>query len=250
MLLWIHYWVDGELSEVFSIGDHEQTTREKILQAAFELFGQHGFSGTSIREIARLSGVNLAAINYHFKNKENLFWCVMGESLSAMDAKLKELYENSENLEELSMSIYDFMLNESSTMKNAFKMLLTDGLDQPEDESVREQLNNPMGPPGGIYISQMIEREVGQKVPEEVLLWGVKTLFGAMNFWVLLCHSKEVAATCSKNESHLLSPDRLRSDVKLLSNAVLDFIKNQSKKVGNHIHSDQNHNQPLQDFHP
>jgi len=47
-------------------------TREKILQAAEQLFGERGVAGTSLRQIIAKAEVNLAAIHYHFGSKESL----------------------------------------------------------------------------------------------------------------------------------------------------------------------------------
>lgn len=47
-------------------------TRDRILNAAEELFVEHGFAATSLRAIASRAGVNLAATNYHFGSKEGL----------------------------------------------------------------------------------------------------------------------------------------------------------------------------------
>ncbi len=49
------------------------TTRILLLESAAELFSEHGFSGTSIKMIADKSGQNIAAVNYHFGSKKNLF---------------------------------------------------------------------------------------------------------------------------------------------------------------------------------
>ena len=49
---------------------HETCTR--ILDAAEELFMQHGFEGTSMRHLTSRAGVNLAAVNYHFGSKDRL----------------------------------------------------------------------------------------------------------------------------------------------------------------------------------
>jgi len=46
--------------------------REHILIVAEELFGQKGFDGTSVRDIAQSAGVNLAMISYYFGSKEKL----------------------------------------------------------------------------------------------------------------------------------------------------------------------------------
>ena len=47
-------------------------TKDRILGAAEELFAQHGFSGTSLRQVTSRADVNIAAGNYHFGSKENL----------------------------------------------------------------------------------------------------------------------------------------------------------------------------------
>src|SRR6201986_2294837 len=46
--------------------------REHILVVAEELFGDKGFDGTSVRDIAQKAGVNLAMISYYFGSKEKL----------------------------------------------------------------------------------------------------------------------------------------------------------------------------------
>ncbi len=54
--------------------DAEPTgTKEALLLAAGELFAERGLAGTSVRAIARKAGANLAAVNYHFGSKENLY---------------------------------------------------------------------------------------------------------------------------------------------------------------------------------
>jgi AcrR family transcriptional regulator len=46
--------------------------REHILIVAEELFGEKGFDGTSVRDIAHKADVNLAMISYYFGSKEKL----------------------------------------------------------------------------------------------------------------------------------------------------------------------------------
>jgi len=46
--------------------------RDHILGVAEELFGEKGFDGTSVRDIAQRAGVNLAMISYYFGSKEKL----------------------------------------------------------------------------------------------------------------------------------------------------------------------------------
>ena len=48
-------------------------TKLALILAAGELFAEHGVDGTSVRTIAEKAGANIAAVNYHFGSKENLY---------------------------------------------------------------------------------------------------------------------------------------------------------------------------------
>src|SRR5256885_10198935 len=61
-------------------------TRTRILDAAEELFMQHGFEGTSMRLLTTSAGVNLAAVNYHFGSKHALIEAVFRRRLDPMNA--------------------------------------------------------------------------------------------------------------------------------------------------------------------
>jgi len=60
-------------------------TKEKILDAAEELFMEHGFEATSLRQMTAAAGVNLAAVHYHFGSKEDLFEAVLTRRLDPMN---------------------------------------------------------------------------------------------------------------------------------------------------------------------
>jgi len=52
-------------------------TRELILNAAGRSFAENGFHATTVRRITREAGVNLAAVNYHFHDKHELYISVL-----------------------------------------------------------------------------------------------------------------------------------------------------------------------------
>jgi AcrR family transcriptional regulator len=62
-------------------------TQTRILDAAEELFMQHGFEGASMRMLTARADVNLAAINYHFGSKDALIEAVFRRRLDAMNAE-------------------------------------------------------------------------------------------------------------------------------------------------------------------
>jgi AcrR family transcriptional regulator len=62
-------------------------TKERILHAAEDLFAQHGFAGTSLRQVTSRADVNIAAVNYHFGSKENLVHEVFKHRMDDMSEK-------------------------------------------------------------------------------------------------------------------------------------------------------------------
>lgn len=54
-----------------------QRTRQRVLEAAVEVFTEHGFRKATVRDICKRAHANVAAINYHFRDKEGLYTAVL-----------------------------------------------------------------------------------------------------------------------------------------------------------------------------
>lgn len=52
---------------------NQKNTRQALLEAACQLFAEHGFDAVSTRMIADAAQVNLGGIHYHFGSKEQLY---------------------------------------------------------------------------------------------------------------------------------------------------------------------------------
>lgn len=68
-------------------------TRASILDAAEGLFAERGYDGTSVREITRRAGVNVAAIHYHFGTKEEVLRGVTDRIIAPLNERRFALLE-------------------------------------------------------------------------------------------------------------------------------------------------------------
>src|SRR5438105_2551888 len=51
----------------------DQDPRQRLLDAAGEIFAEKGFEGATVRKIIERAGVNIAGVNYYFRDKERLY---------------------------------------------------------------------------------------------------------------------------------------------------------------------------------
>ncbi len=72
--------------------DSNKGVRDRLLDAAEELFCEHGFEGASIRDIAASADCNIASVNYYFGGKEKLYEEVWRRHLIPMrDARIASI---------------------------------------------------------------------------------------------------------------------------------------------------------------
>ena len=64
--------------------DDRDSTRERILSVATELFAAQGFNGVSLRTLTTEAGVNLASVSYHFRSKEGLIAAIFDRHCAPM----------------------------------------------------------------------------------------------------------------------------------------------------------------------
>lgn len=105
----------------------ESDARERILAAATEEFGEHGYDATTTRGIAARAGVDPALLHHHFGTKADLFAASIDAPLRP-DRALREILPGPR--EELGKRIVTFMLGvwESPTIQPRALVLLRTGL--------------------------------------------------------------------------------------------------------------------------
>jgi AcrR family transcriptional regulator len=118
------------------------SARERLLEAAMEVFGRHGYEASTTRAIAREAGVNIAAIPYYFNGKEGLYHAViahvaerieerlaatLGQIATRCDEKALSRREAAALLEQLLGTLIDFMIGSSQAVRFA-RILLREQL--------------------------------------------------------------------------------------------------------------------------
>ena len=74
----------------------EPATKNRILNAAEQLFGEQGVPGTSIRAVTAEAGVNVAAVHYHFGSKDALLRALVARRVEPLNAERLRLLNKAE----------------------------------------------------------------------------------------------------------------------------------------------------------
>ena len=93
-------------------------TKERILEAALELFSQKGFAGTNIRELSASLGLVKSGIYKHFESKEAVWNALLDRMIAYYGERfgspenLPPVPESSEELIRLTMRMVDFTVHD------------------------------------------------------------------------------------------------------------------------------------------
>lgn len=197
-------------------------TKDKIIKVASDLFSRFGYVGTSIREIASQSGVNVASVNYHFGSKGNLYWATFEKSHEWLDGGIREISQSTDDVCELIVRAYRFLMEDTAAIRTAMKMMLTDGVPDPEGQ-VAKLMEDQMGPPGAEYVMKALRKAVPESVSDEALHWGVKSLFGGLIHWATMSSSCKVEVM--KKHMPELEGDGIESILRHHCIAIVEYLK-------------------------
>jgi AcrR family transcriptional regulator len=158
-----------------------EQTRARLLEAAREVFSEHSFQGATVREICRRADANVAAVNYHFGNKEGL----LAEALNFSQlAALQKANVQADECPKMRLRLFlrDFMLmlldekNASAQCRIMARELAdpTPALDQIVSEAIA---------PLHEFLNKLLREIVGDKVGEAELRRCVYSIFGQCQFY-------------------------------------------------------------------
>jgi AcrR family transcriptional regulator len=86
-----------------------EVTRQSILDAALELFGQNGFEATGVAEICEYCRISKGAFYHHFPTKQAVFLVVLEEWLSGLEKEMGQSVAQASSIPEALRSMVERM---------------------------------------------------------------------------------------------------------------------------------------------
>jgi AcrR family transcriptional regulator len=199
----------------------QHETRTRILDAAEELFMQHGFEGTSMRLLTAKAGVNLAAVNYHFGSKHALVEAVFRRRLDPMNVErigqLDKLEaegrgSNPDAIIRAFISPGLRLMEDAKAGGRNFTRLLGRAYTEP-NKLVRQLIGQMYAPTMQRY-KAALERALPQ-MPREELVWRMHFMFGTLAYTLAATDTVQLIAGCKPED---------RYDAQLLEERLAAFL--------------------------
>jgi AcrR family transcriptional regulator len=170
--------MDGSGSEQGSPMDPESgtdETRERILQAAAQVFAREGYARATTRTLAAAAGVNEVTLFRHFGNKQNLFAAVIDEYAAsalttALEAQLTGDYH--QDLLTMGRQVMQLMLERGE----AVRLMLCEAEHFPEVRETMAQNPRRLREALSTYLQQQMQRGQVRELHAEAAaqaFWGM-----------------------------------------------------------------------------
>jgi AcrR family transcriptional regulator len=94
------------------VGERGSDTQRRILSAALEVFGHHGYAEARVELITEKAGCSRPAFYQYFSSKDDVFWALAGQLAKAMVGQAKRLERvtpDAEGLAQLTAWLVEFM---------------------------------------------------------------------------------------------------------------------------------------------
>jgi AcrR family transcriptional regulator len=163
-----------------------EATRTRLLEAAGEVFAEHGFKAVTVREICTKAGANVAAVNYHFGGKEGLYnavlrhahrCCAAGHAEQAVAAA-----EGKPAEQRLGVFIRGFLTNIFAEGQGAWQgKLMTREMAEPTNalvELVRDEIK-----PRASVLEGLCKELLGRGATREQVEFCARSVIGQMIFY-------------------------------------------------------------------
>jgi AcrR family transcriptional regulator len=149
--------------------------RSAILDAALEVFAQHGYHAASIDDIAGVAGVSKALIYEHFPSKRHLHAALLERHVGELFERLVASAATSEPGEVRLRAGVDAFLSFVESRPDAFRMLFRDAVEPEVAEVLRT-----LGRQAALQVAELIATEPRERRPDDDEEDEAIEMFGAL----------------------------------------------------------------------
>jgi TetR/AcrR family transcriptional repressor of nem operon len=166
-----------------------ETTRRKILEAAFAEFYKNGFQGSSLDKILQVAGATKGALFYHFAGKQELGYAVVEEMIGPLLAErwLEAIEDSDDPISDLKRSFRHFIKCsiQSGTYLNGCPLNNLAQEVSPLDEGFRKRIDRLYARWRKRYVAVLAAGMKAGKVRKDIVPQQVATLVVAaqMGIW-------------------------------------------------------------------
>lgn len=152
----------------------EIETKQRIVDTAIELFSQNGYRGTTVASICESAKVNLAAVNYHFHSKLELYVHIWRVALARetesnpFDGGVSEDASAEDRLKGRIRSLIQRFIQPDAPSKLA--MLIIHELADPTDPAIDEVRRQAIQPPH-TAMRELVREMLGERATERDVLF-------------------------------------------------------------------------------
>lgn len=82
------------LADIPHMGGLDDSPRGRVLRAAAHLFCTQGYERTTVRDLAKVVGIQSGSLFHHFKSKEDILYAVMEEAIRYNHTRMEEAVTN------------------------------------------------------------------------------------------------------------------------------------------------------------
>lgn len=158
-------------------------TRSRLLETAGEVFAQTGFREATVRDICRRAGANIAAVNYHFGGKEQLYRSVLEYSFAYAQERYPLALDPEATPESQLLTFVDTSL----------KRMMDQGKPAWHGQLIMREFSDPTGEldaiaerymkPHFVMLTGILQELLGPAVPEERLRLMALSVLGQTVFY-------------------------------------------------------------------
>lgn len=171
----------------------KEEKRKQIAKSTCGLFIEKGFVNISISEIAKVAGIGKGTVYEYFKNKEDIVFELMSCLQEDYDPKLRQNLEESNNVVEKILYLFDIFLSDDETIKiqrQIYKEFLAISMNNPSDEILvyQENLKNKYTK----ILSDIIDIEIQNENLKKEAISFVPSLYATFQGYFIINEDKEI----------------------------------------------------------